>query len=173
MSCRIENGRAVLPNGKDSKLLKDLRDAVGSNAEAEAIYESIYSEEFKKFYGFDFEKQDINQIAQYFNNLDENNEPRLFQGIGIYEFLNNKSESFPVALSNKQKNKVLDSIGKSAYNGVDIFEGTAPLKSGGSPSGAPTPGSPLSGIDPSDPGVNINALAEAMGSKWKKLAGGK
>ena len=108
MSCRIENGRAILPNGKDSKLLKDLRDAVGSNAEAEAIYESIYSEEFKKFYGFDFEKQDINQIAQYFNNLDENNEPRLFQGIGIYEFLNNKSESFPVALSNKQKNKILD-----------------------------------------------------------------
>ena len=108
MSCRIENGRAVLPNGKDSKLLKDLRDAVGSNAEAEAIYESIYSEEFKNFYGFDFEKQDITQIEQYFNNLDENNEPRLFQGIGIYEFLNNKSKSFPVALSNKQKNKVLD-----------------------------------------------------------------
>jgi hypothetical protein len=108
MSCRIENGRAILPNGKDSKLLKDLRDAVGSNAEAEAIYESIYSKEFKNFYGFDFEKQDITQIEQYFNNLDENNEPRLFQGIGIYEFLNNKSKSFPVALSNKQKNKVLD-----------------------------------------------------------------
>ena len=108
MSCRIENGRAILPNGKDSKLLKDLRDAVGSNTEAEAIYESIYGEEFKKFYGFDFEKQDISQIEQYFNNLDENNEPRLFQGIGIYEFLNNKSQSFPVALSNKQKNKILD-----------------------------------------------------------------
>ena len=27
-------------------------------------------EEFKKFYGFNFEKQDINQIEQYFNNLD-------------------------------------------------------------------------------------------------------
>ena len=38
MSCRIENGRAILPNGKDSKLLKGLRDAVGSKAQADAMY---------------------------------------------------------------------------------------------------------------------------------------
>ena len=108
MSCRIENGRAILPNGKDSKLLKDLRDSVGSNAQAESLYESIYGEEFKKFYGFDFEKEGITQIERFANNLDENNEPRLFAGIGIYEFINNKLESFPVALADKQKNKVLD-----------------------------------------------------------------
>ncbi len=108
MSCRIENGRAILPNGKDSKLLKDLRDAVGSNAEAEAMYESIYGEEFKKFYGFDFEKQDISQIERFANNLDENNEPRLFAGIGIYEFLNSKMKSFPVSMVDKQQSRVLD-----------------------------------------------------------------
>ena len=94
MSCRIENGRAILPNGKDSKLLKALRDAVGSIAQAEAMYETVYTEEFKKFYGFDFEKEDITQVERFANNLDENNEPRLFAGIGIYEFINNKLESF-------------------------------------------------------------------------------
>ena len=108
MSCRIENGRAILPNGKDSKLLKGLRDAVGSRAQADAIYESVYGEEFKKFYGFDFEKEGITQVERFANNLDENNEPRLFAGIGIYEFINNKLKSFPVALSDKQQSKVLD-----------------------------------------------------------------
>ena len=119
MSCRIENGRAILSNGKDSKLLKDLRDAVGSNTEAESLYESIYGEEFKKFYGFNFEKENISQIEQFANNLDENNEPRLFQGIGIYEFINNKLENFPVALSNKQKNKILD-LNRSAKENMQI-----------------------------------------------------
>jgi len=73
----------------------------------------------------------------------------------------------------EQKKKVLDSIGKGAYGGVDIFEGTTPLKSGGSPGGSPKAGSPLSGMDPNDPGINIDGLAESMGATWKKLAGGK
>jgi hypothetical protein len=73
----------------------------------------------------------------------------------------------------EQKNKVLESIGTGAYNGVDIFEGTTPLKSAGSPGSAPSPGSALSGVDPSDPGINIDALTESMGNTWKKLAGGK
>ena len=119
MSCRIENGRAILPNGKDSKLLKDLRDAVGSNAQAEAMYESVYGEEFKKFYGFDFEKEGITQIERFANNLDENNEPRLFAGIGVYEFLNNKMESFPVAMSDVQKSKILD-LSRSAKENAEI-----------------------------------------------------
>ena len=51
MSCRIENGRAILPNGKDSKLLAKLREVVNNNFKAEALYESIYNSEgeFKKF----------------------------------------------------------------------------------------------------------------------------
>jgi hypothetical protein len=73
----------------------------------------------------------------------------------------------------EQKNKVLESIGQDAYNGVNIFEGTTALRSGGSPGGAPQAGGALSGMDPSDPGLNIDSLAEAMGAKWKKLAGGK
>ena len=70
----------------------------------------------------------------------------------------------------KAKKNLLDSIGKDAYNGVDLFEGTTPLKSGGTPSATPTTGGPMSGIDPSDPGVNIDSLTESLGGVWKKLA---
>jgi hypothetical protein len=74
----------------------------------------------------------------------------------------------------KTKKNLLDSIGKGAYNGVDLFEGTTPLKSGGSPSGGGTANGPFSGVDPSDSGVDISALTGSLGSVWKKLAeGGK
>ena len=67
----------------------------------------------------------------------------------------------------KQKKKqLLDSIGKNAYNGVNIFEGTTPTTSG-SPE-ASTRG-PLSDMDPRDPGVDIskifNSKAFAMTQK--------
>ncbi len=70
------------------------------------------------------------------------------------------------------KKNLLESIGKDAYNGVDLFEGTAPLKSGGSPSSKPSAGGPMSGVDPSDPGVDISGLTGSLGNVWKKLAEG-
>ena len=60
----------------------------------------------------------------------------------------------------KQKKKqILDRIGKDAYNGVNLFEGTTPTEApveNGSTKG------PLSGVAPSDPGVDISGL---FGSK--------
>ena len=75
----------------------------------------------------------------------------------------------------RQKKKLLESIGKEAYNGVDLFEGTTPLKRGGSPSsGGGASQGPFQGVDPSDPGVDIGSLTESLGGVWKKLAkGGK
>tara|TARA_Y100000004_G_scaffold186516_1_gene238155 strand:+ start:78 stop:503 length:426 start_codon:yes stop_codon:yes gene_type:complete len=69
----------------------------------------------------------------------------------------------------KKREKLLNAIGSEAYNGVDIFEGTEPLKKGGSPkkSGGYAP---FEGVDPSDPGVDITALTENLGSVWKKLS---
>jgi hypothetical protein len=72
----------------------------------------------------------------------------------------------------RAKKNLLDSIGKDAYNGVDLFEGTTPLRSAGSPSATPSSTGPMSGIDPGDPGVNIDALTESLGNTWKKLAAG-
>ncbi len=70
MSCRIEGGRAILPNGKDSKLYDKLKQEFGHKADN--IYETVYGEEFKKFWGSDFQK-DVgqSQIEQFGNNLDE------------------------------------------------------------------------------------------------------
>jgi hypothetical protein len=62
------------------------------------------------------------------------------------------------------KRKMLEAIGKSSYGGVDIFEGTEALR-GGTPSGRD---SVLSDVDPSDPGVDISALA-GKASIWKQL----
>ena len=64
----------------------------------------------------------------------------------------------------KKKKKMLDAIGKDAYNGVNLFEGTTPAPT----SNEPTHG-PLSGTAPGDPGVDITKLPNF--NVWKKLAG--
>ena len=74
----------------------------------------------------------------------------------------------------EQRRKMLDSIGRDAYNGVDLFEGTTPMSSGGNASGSPTPhgSKALDGVDPRDPGVDLSALGVNT-SIWSKLAKGK
>ena len=69
---------------------------------------------------------------------------------------------------NETKKQMLDAIGNSSYNGVDLFEGTTPMRAA---SNSPTAMSnPLANQDPRDSGVDISGL---MGdtSIWKKLAG--
>ena len=63
---------------------------------------------------------------------------------------------------------MLDAIGKDAYNGVNIFEGTtpvAPQRTGMNPQGS----NALDGVAPNDPGVDISAFG--LSGVWKKLAG--
>ena len=68
------------------------------------------------------------------------------------------------------RKELINSINKDAYGGVNIFEGTEPMASGGSSEGsAPQPGSPLSGMDPSDPGVNIDGIMNIAGDAWGKF----
>ena len=60
----------------------------------------------------------------------------------------------------EQKRKMLDAIGKDAYNGVDLFEGTTPMapqRSQSSPAGSQA----LGGVSPSDPGVDISSFASS------------
>lgn len=73
----------------------------------------------------------------------------------------------------EHRQKMLSAIGNDSYNGVNVFEGTTPLRGGGSPGSSPKPGSPLSGMDPRDPGVDISGLSESMSGVWQKLARGK
>ena len=68
----------------------------------------------------------------------------------------------------QRKRKLLDSIGKDAYNGVNLFEGTTP---------APAPRSgqgqgPLDSVAPNDPGVDISSIFSGHSAKiWQKLSG--
>lgn len=64
------------------------------------------------------------------------------------------------------KKKMLDAIGQESYNGVNLFEGTEPLRKGGAPSATPSPQSPLSTYAPDDSGVDISSI---FSSKWKNL----
>jgi hypothetical protein len=67
----------------------------------------------------------------------------------------------------EHKQKLLDAIGRDAYGGVDIFEGTTPA----SPDRSPELASPLGDTDPSDPGVDISGIVALGGKKWKAFMG--
>ena len=63
----------------------------------------------------------------------------------------------------EHKKKLMAAIGGSAYNGVDLFEGTTPAPAQAAPS---TQASPMAGQAPSDPGVDISNLFGAVGRNW-------
>tara|TARA_Y100000592_G_scaffold20913_1_gene32165 strand:- start:2021 stop:2440 length:420 start_codon:yes stop_codon:yes gene_type:complete len=67
---------------------------------------------------------------------------------------------------NKKRKKMMEAIGKDAYNGVNLFEGTTP---------APAPQEngrgALSDVDPSDPGVDISSFMGKSSLIWEKMAG--
>jgi len=67
----------------------------------------------------------------------------------------------------ENKRKMLDSIGKGAFNGVNLFEGTTPMstQSTSTPHGSQA----LDGVAPNDPGVDLSVFGTT--GMWKKLAG--
>ena len=68
--------------------------------------------------------------------------------------------------SREQQQQLLSAIGADAYGGINVFEGTAALSSGGSVSNGPTEKGPLSDMDPSDPGVDISGILGMSGGRW-------
>jgi len=74
----------------------------------------------------------------------------------------------------EMRKNMMESIGKSSYkdiynlNGVNLFEGTTPLASGGNPGSSPSPAGSLSDIEPTDPGIDISSLVGNAGI-WKEL----
>ena len=57
----------------------------------------------------------------------------------------------------EQKRKMLDAIGKDAYNGVNLFEGTSPSPAPRSTS-TPHGSGALDGIAPGDAGVDLSSF---------------
>lgn len=72
----------------------------------------------------------------------------------------------------EQRRKMLDSIGRDSYNGVDLFEGTQPLNERDAGRSATPHGSKaLDGVAPNDPGVDLSAFGMNP-AIWSKLAKG-
>tara|TARA_Y100000592_G_C5436666_1_gene301083 strand:- start:645 stop:1055 length:411 start_codon:yes stop_codon:yes gene_type:complete len=71
--------------------------------------------------------------------------------------------------SKAKRKKMLDAIGRDAYNGVDLFEGTTPAPA---PSQGTRGRGALSDVNPNDPGVDISSIFSPESSQiWKKLSG--
>tara|TARA_R110001583_G_C5395304_1_gene385156 strand:+ start:46 stop:471 length:426 start_codon:yes stop_codon:yes gene_type:complete len=85
--------------------------------------------------------------------------------------LTTKRESETLANLKEQRQKMLDAIGRDSMNGVNVFEGTDPMSSGGDV-GSTGPKGALSGTDPRDPGVDISDLAGIYGDTWKVIKNG-
>ena len=63
----------------------------------------------------------------------------------------------------EHKTKLMSAIGATAYNGINLFEGTTPGRAQGSETQM---ASPLASQDPGDPGVDISNLLSAVGTHW-------
>ena len=71
------------------------------------------------------------------------------------------------AQAKENRKKLLDAIGKDSYGGVDLFEGTTPAPAQQSPESQAS--SPLGGVAPGDPGVDISKIVGIGAHKWKAL----
>ena len=70
----------------------------------------------------------------------------------------------------ERKRKLLDSIGRDAFNGVNLFEGTTPTTAPSSTQGQ----GPLDSVAPNDPGVDISGIFSGHSAAiWQKLSGKK
>lgn len=73
-------------------------------------------------------------------------------------------EEAKARLASKRKT-LMDSIGKDAYNGINLFEGTTPAPA---PSNTEGQGA-LSGVAPNDAGVDISKLMNKTSAIWQKM----
>jgi len=67
----------------------------------------------------------------------------------------------------EHRRKLLDSIGSDAYNGVDLFEGTEPLRNTGAPGQAHK--ASVLGDNPNDAGVDISSIMGNASQIWKAI----
>jgi|ETNvirnome_2_300_1030623.scaffolds.fasta_scaffold42926_1 hypothetical protein len=68
---------------------------------------------------------------------------------------------------NEHKKQLLEAIGKDAYNGVNLFEGTTPMAPAATAGAPATTHGPLSGVAPHDSGVDITSLMGGVSRHWK------
>ena len=67
----------------------------------------------------------------------------------------------------EHRRRMLDAIGNDAFNGVDLFEGTEPLRESGTPGQTHRPN--VLGDDPTDSGVDISSILGGSSQIWKAM----
>jgi hypothetical protein len=81
-----------------------------------------------------------------------------------------ETEEQAKARLDEQRNKMMDAIGGEAYNGVNLFEGTTPMKA----QTTETSGyGALDDVDPNDAGVDISSIMNKSSAIWSKMKGNK
>jgi hypothetical protein len=65
----------------------------------------------------------------------------------------------------EKRRELMSSIGKDAYNGINLFEGTTPTTGESSSQGQGA----LSGVSPNDAGVDISKLVNKTSAIWQKM----
>ena len=86
---------------------------------------------------------------------------------GVQKAAMREAQESKLKQAKQNRRKLLDAIGSDSFGGVDLFEGTAPAPAQQSPQSQA--GSPLSGVAPGDPGVDISGIIGIGGHKWKSL----
>jgi len=66
------------------------------------------------------------------------------------------------------KKRFAEQVSRENFGGIDVFEGTTPLSSGGSPGSTQAAG-PLANREASDPGIDISGLVGQNSKTWKAL----
>jgi hypothetical protein len=84
-----------------------------------------------------------------------------------HRLLSEQQEQKRIKQLKETRKQMLDVIGNSTFNGVDLFEGTTPMVGAGS--ATPEPQSPLSNYAPEDTGVDISGIMDVARGKWKQL----
>tara|TARA_R110002126_G_scaffold16328_1_gene65455 strand:+ start:1243 stop:1707 length:465 start_codon:yes stop_codon:yes gene_type:complete len=108
----------------------------------------------------------------------ETREPNTYMGLGKRTNIPNDklfNEDLQMQRKSREANKklqehrrkLLDSIGSDAYNGVDLFEGTEPMRQTGTPGQAHNPS--VLGDDPNDAGVDISSIMGNSSKIWQAL----
>ena len=67
----------------------------------------------------------------------------------------------------EHRRKLLDAIGGDAYNGVDLFEGTEPMKQAAATGASHRPS--VLGDDPDDAGVDISSIMGNASKIWQAI----
>ncbi|MBL18305.1 MAG: hypothetical protein CMC82_00540 [Flavobacteriaceae bacterium] len=103
-------------------------------------------------------------ITKAQNSLVENRAPK--QDPSVLQEARQEQEEVRRKRVLETKRKMLDAIGNSKM--ANVFEGTEPLREGGTPTATPAQG-PMAGRDPNDAGVDISGLFSVAGAKWNAL----